>query len=79
MEQKEIRKDKRYLIFAYDAGCADGGYRDLYHDFNLAQAARDYANNIDNEIVEVYDTVERVLIYTRGYKENIDIRTLNEK
>ena len=80
MEQNEIKKDKRYLVFCYDIRYPYGGFDDFRGSFDLAQEARDYAYTLEFNCTEIYDRVEGVMIYEKNvfFDENTDIRLSSE-
>ena len=78
MEQNEIIKDKRYLVFGCYTHYPYGGLDDLTGSFDSAQEARDYANNLTYDFIEIYDRIEGVLIYTTGLENDKDIRLPSE-
>ena len=78
MEQNEIKRDKRYLVFGCYIQYPYGGLDDLKGSFDSAQEARDYANSPIYDFIEIYDRIEGVLIYTTGLENDLDIRLPSE-
>ena len=78
MEQKEIKRHKRYLVFGCYIDHQYGSFDDLNGSFDSAQEARDYAKTSTYDYIEVYDRIEGVMIYTIGFENDIDIRLPSE-